>query len=238
MSLTCHSPNGFTTVLVIIDRFSKACHLIPLKGLPTSMETAQALFHHVFRVYDLPEDIVLDRGNPIYLSGLESLLKQLDINVSLTSGYHPQSNGQVERLNQEVGRYLRTYCSREQNRWAEFLPWAEYAQNSLTHSSTGMTPFQCVLGYQPSLFPWSGEPSSVPAVDDWIRRSERVWDSAHVRLQRAIRTQEFQANRRRRPHPPYQPGQRVWLSMRDLKLRLRAGSSAPGMLAHLKSLNR
>ncbi|KAK3574387.1 hypothetical protein QTP86_006576 [Hemibagrus guttatus] len=54
--------NGFTTILVIIDRFSKACQLIPLKGLPTAMETAQSLFHHVFRVYGIPEDIVSDRG--------------------------------------------------------------------------------------------------------------------------------------------------------------------------------
>ncbi|KAK3572131.1 hypothetical protein QTP86_022209 [Hemibagrus guttatus] len=54
--------NGFATILVIIDRFSKACRLIPLKGLPTAMETAQSLFHHVFRVYGIPEDIVSDRG--------------------------------------------------------------------------------------------------------------------------------------------------------------------------------
>ncbi|KAI2655938.1 Transposon Tf2-9 polyprotein [Labeo rohita] len=193
----------FTTILVITDRFSKSCCLIPLKGLPTAMETA--FFNHVFRVYGLPEDI---------------------------------SNGQVERLNQEIGRYLRTYCSREQHRWSEFLPWAEYAQNSLTHSSTGLTPFQCVLGFQPPMFPWSGEPSSVPAVDDWIKRSERVWDSAHVRLQRAVRNQEIQANRCHHPHPPYQPGQRVWLSTRDIKLRLPSRKLSPRYVGLFKILKR
>ncbi len=164
----------------IVVKPSKSCRLIPLKGLPTSMETALALFNHVFRVYGLPEDIVSDRGTQFTSQIWRAFCKHPDINVSLRSGYHPQSNGQVECLNQEIGRYPRTYCSREQHRWSEFLPWAEYAQNSLTHSSTGLTPFQCVLGVQPPLFPWSGEPSSVPAVDEWIQRSERVWDSAQA----------------------------------------------------------
>ncbi|KAK3553547.1 hypothetical protein QTP70_004572 [Hemibagrus guttatus] len=97
--------NGFTTILVIIDRFSKACRLIPLKGLPTAMETAQSLFHHVFRVYGIPEDIVSDRGTQFTSQVWKAFCKQLDINVSLTSGYHSQSNGQVERLNQEISRY-------------------------------------------------------------------------------------------------------------------------------------
>lgn len=118
--------NCFTAILIIIDRFSKFRHLLPLKGIPTAMETAQAIFHHVFHVYGLPDDIVTDKGTQ-FISGLENL--------------HPQSSGQVECLNQEIGTYLRHYCSQEQHRWAEFLLWAEYAQNSLTHSSTGMTPF-------------------------------------------------------------------------------------------------
>ncbi|KAK3543641.1 hypothetical protein QTP70_025987 [Hemibagrus guttatus] len=110
--------------------------------------------------------------------------------------------------------------SREQHWWSEFLPWAEYAQNSLIHSSMGLTPFQCVLGYQPPLFPWSGELSNVPAVEEWYRQSQEVWERAHVRLQRAVRRQRIQADRHRRPHPSYKVGQRFWLSMRNLRLKL------------------
>ncbi|KAK3509678.1 hypothetical protein QTP70_008427 [Hemibagrus guttatus] len=98
------------------------------------------MFNHVFRNFGLPEDIVSDRG--------------------------PQFTSRAERLNQEIGRFLRSYCSREQQWWSEFLPRAEYAQKSLIHSSTGLTPFQCVLGYQPPLFPQSREPADVPAVEE------------------------------------------------------------------------
>ncbi|KAK3558208.1 hypothetical protein QTP86_013998 [Hemibagrus guttatus] len=199
---------GFTTVMVVVDLFSKGCKLIPLKGLPLAMQTAEALFLHVFRNFGLPEDIVSDRGSQFTSRVWGSLCAQLGIGVSLSSGYHPQSNGQAERLNQEISRFLRSYYSREQQRWSEFLPWAEYAQNSLIHSSTGLTPFQCVLGYQPPLFPWSGEPSDVPAVEEWYRQSQEVWERAHVRLQWAVHRQRIQADRRRRPHPSYQVGQK------------------------------
>ncbi len=228
-----HSRNH-TTILTVIDRFSKACRLIPLTKLPTAFETAEALMEQVFRFYGLPEDIVSDRGPQFTSRVWSAFCQQLNINVSLTSGYHPESNGQVERLNQELIRFLRSYCHNNQNDWSRYLLWAEYAQNSLRKPSTGLTPFQCVLGFQPPLFPWSGEPSALPAVNDWLHRSEETWNTAHVHLQHAVRRVREQANRHRRPGPPYAPGQWVWLSTRDLRLHLPCKKLSPRYVGPFK----
>ncbi|KAL0162275.1 hypothetical protein M9458_041671, partial [Cirrhinus mrigala] len=59
--------NGCTTIFVVVDQFSKACMLIPLHGLPTALEAAEALFQHLFRNFGLPEDIVSDQG-PQFIS--------------------------------------------------------------------------------------------------------------------------------------------------------------------------
>ncbi|KAI2646625.1 Transposon Tf2-6 polyprotein [Labeo rohita] len=227
---------NYTTILTVIDRFSKSCRLIPLTKLPSAFETAEVLMEQVFRFYGLPEDIVSDRGPQFTSRVWAAFCKHLNINVSLTSGYHPESNGQAERLNQELTRFLRTYCHNNQQDWSRYLLWAEYAQNSLRKPSTGLTPFQCVLGFQPPLFPWSGEPSELPSVNDWLQRSEETWNMAHVHLQRAIRRAQEQADRHRRPHPAYTPGQWVWLSSRDLRLRLPCRKLSPRYVGPFKIL--
>ncbi|KAI2655728.1 Transposon Tf2-9 polyprotein [Labeo rohita] len=198
----------------MVDRFSKMCKFFPLKGLPTALETAEHLFH-------LPKEIVSDRG-PQFISHVwKAFFKLLGVSVNLSSGYHPQTNGQTERSIQELERHLRAYCHEDQHSWSSFLPWAEYAQNSLHQDITGLTPFQCVLWYQPRLFPWTEEPSNVPAVDHWFRETERVWDSAHHHLQWAVRQHKRFTDARRRTAPIYQPGDQVWLSTHDLRLPCR-----------------
>ncbi len=204
-------------MLGVIAHFSKSCRLLTLKGLLTAMVTAKLLFNSVFRYYGIPEVKVSDRG-PQFISRLwKAFYTLLGVTGSLSSGYHPQSNVQTER---KIGHFLRTFCHGHWNSWNQFLDWVEYAQNSLRQPSTGLTPFQCILGYQPPLLPWSGEPSDVLSVDYWFRESETVWDAAHHQHQRAVRRQKMTADLRRSEAPSYQPGQEVWLSTRDIRMRL------------------
>ncbi|KAL0173914.1 hypothetical protein M9458_029882, partial [Cirrhinus mrigala] len=108
-----------------------------------AMETAEHLFQHLFRNFGLPEKIVSDRSPQLISHIWKAFFKLLVISVNLSSGYHPQTNGQTERKIQQLRRYLWSYCQEDQHSWSRFLLWAEYAQNSLRQDTTGLTPFQC-----------------------------------------------------------------------------------------------
>lgn len=113
--------------------------------------------------------------------------------------------------------------------------WAENAQNSLQKPATGLTPFKCILDYQPPLFPWSGEPSDLSSITELLRRSEEeTWNRANTHLQQAVRRQEEQVNRHHRPSPEYAPGQWVWLSTRDIRLRLPCKKLSPRYVGPFK----
>lgn len=213
---------GNTVVLTVVDRFSKAVHFIPLPKLPSARETAAIVLDHVFRIHGLPADVVSDRGPQFISKFWTEFYRLLGATVSLSSGYHPQTNGQSERANQDLERVLH---SAEPLSWSSKLAIVEYAHNSLPMSSTGLSPFQCCLGYQPPLFPLQESDASVPSAHAFIRRCLRMWRLARRAL---IRARNRALADRHRPKPPlYMRGQRVWLSTSDLPLKLPACKLGP-----------
>lgn len=100
--------------------------------------------------------------------------------ASLSSGFHPQSNGQTERLNQELETALRCLVSKNPSTWAEQLLWVEYAHNTLSSSSTHLSPFQCAYIFQPPPFPSQEREASCQSTLTFIRRCRLTWTKAPV----------------------------------------------------------
>ncbi|KAL3968321.1 potassium voltage-gated channel Eag-related subfamily H member 3 [Sarotherodon galilaeus] len=222
--------SGKTVILTIIDRFSKAAHFVALTKLPTALETAQLLTQHVFRLHGIPLDIVSDRGPQFTSRVWKMFCTELGVQVSLSSGFHPQTNGQTERANQELEAMLRCVVSSNQSSWSEQLAWAEYAHNSSSSAATGVSPFEASLGYQPPLLSITEGEVAVPSVQHHMRRCRRIWRATRAALLRTSAQNKRLADRRRVPTPAYRVGQQVWLSSRNITLRTESKKLAPRFL--------
>ncbi|EEB88828.1 hypothetical protein MPER_13157, partial [Moniliophthora perniciosa FA553] len=81
----------------------------------------------------------------------------------MTTAYHPQSDGETERVNQEIEVFLRMFCAKEQTMWKDFLGFAEFAHNNRTHSTMKLSPFHMMMGYDPRPLPTAFGNTNVPS---------------------------------------------------------------------------
>jgi transposase InsO family protein len=139
---------GCRTIWVVVDCFTKMAHFIPLKE-KTATYVAKQFVTHIWRAHGLPDDIVSDRDTAFTSKFWTEIMRCLGVKQRMSTAFHPQTDGQTERVNQVLEAYLGEYCNYEQNDWAELLPLAEFTYNNSFSSATGLSPFYANYGYHP-----------------------------------------------------------------------------------------
>ena len=174
---------GFNAILVITDRFTKMQRYIPARTTWTAEDIANVYITDVWRCYGLPRAVTSDRRPQFASAFLQALNKALDVRLRLSTAHHPQTDRLSERAIQSLKQYLRIYCHDRQNRWARWLPLAEFAYNSSPHSVTKLSPMFSLYGFEPRGIQVvdDGEMAS-PAAEDWLYRMTKVHNQTHATL--------------------------------------------------------
>ncbi|SJL04701.1 uncharacterized protein ARMOST_08071 [Armillaria ostoyae] len=212
--------NGHDALLVIVDRFSKAIILVPCNVELSAEGWARILRDHVYARHGMPQVVISDRGPQFVSAFMKELYRMLDIKQNASTAFHPQTDGQTERINQEVEKYLRIFINYHQNNWADWLPLAEFAHNNRIHSATGKSPFMILYGRNPRIIPDSPRTpnSKVPAASDFSKAIAQIHKETEVALEKAAGRMKAQYDKHKRSPQEYHVGDKVWLDATNLHL--------------------
>ena len=208
---------GYDAILVVADKLLKRAHFLPGRTNDTAENTGDRFITRVFCLHGTPRKVISDRGPQFASKFMKRVYERMGIKPALSTAYHPQTDGQTERINQDLETYLRMYVDFYQEDWVRWLPFAEFAYNNRKHSATGMSPFYAEYGYNPSFSVDPVQSQSVPAAD---ARLEHI----HQTQQELQSLLELAAERMKRFHdewvdesPDYVIGDKVFLERRDLR---------------------
>ncbi|SOV03667.1 uncharacterized protein UDID_19112 [Ustilago sp. UG-2017a] len=212
--------SDFTAILVVVDCLTKMAIFVPTTNELDAPKLAKLFLHHVYSKHGLPTSIVSDRGSEFTSHFWRSLSTLLGIENHFSSAYHPQSDGQTERINQVLEQFLRGYSNHLQTDWSDLLPLAEFSYNNAEHASTQLTPFFANYGYHPRFSFDNTDPASpalFPTTRSYTDQLKQLHEYVRGELVKANSQSAEQFDKCRLPAPQFRPGDRVWLSADNIR---------------------
>jgi hypothetical protein len=195
-------------------------HFVPInkKDSPT---VARAYLENVWKYQGFPEDVVSDRDGTFTGQFFTDLYNYLGIKRSMSTAYHPRTDGQTERINQVIESYLRSYCNYEQNDWASMLAMAEYAYNNSKHLATKISPFYANYGFEPR----TNSPTEVqfrnPASELYAHYMTSAHSKLSYQLKVSIEAMRKYYDKKRKSIEPFAKGDLVMLNGKNIRAKHR-----------------
>ena len=224
--LVKHAHTKNNCIMVVVDRLSKDRHYIPCNTKMKASELARLFCRDVWKLHGLPDSIVSDRGSLFVSEFWKAVCHRLRINISLSTAYHPETDGNTEIANAYMEQYLRQFVDYTQKDWEDLLPMAEFAARNAVSSSTGVTPFFANHGHHPrmSFGPprplYKGASRTVREGNKFgtafADKMEDILELLKTNLNAARASQEEFANANRQPAPSYRVGDQVFLDTRNI----------------------
>ena len=211
--------DGFTAIAVFVDKVTKMVHFAACTKEVTAMEYAKLFVDNVFRLHGLPEVIISDRDPRFTGKFWRALFDLLGTDLRFSTAFHPQTDGQSERMIQTLENFLRPYVERRPQTWSQHLALAEFAANNAVNVATGYSPFFLNHGDHPLLpsvlMHGGGASSQVEAVHTMVDRMKMALEEAQANLTVAQSRAKQYADRSRRDET-FKVGDEVVLSTRNL----------------------
>jgi hypothetical protein len=138
--------SGYDSIWVIVDRLTKVAHFIPIKTTYSGLQLVELYMSRIVCLHGMLKKIVSDKGTQFTLKFWERLHETLDTQLCFSSAYHPQTDGQTERVNQILEDMLRVCALQYGRSWDKSLPYAEFSYNNSYQESLKMAPFEVLYG--------------------------------------------------------------------------------------------
>ncbi|WVZ63809.1 hypothetical protein U9M48_013414 [Paspalum notatum var. saurae] len=191
---------GYDSIWVIIDRLTNSAHFLPVKTYYTAGTYAEIYISRIVSLHGVPQTITSDRGSLFVSRFWEHLQTALGTKLIRSSAYHPQTSGQVERVNQILEDMLRACALTYSTKWDECLPLAEFAYNNSYQKSLDMASFEALYGRRcRTPLNWSELGERVIFGPDLVTQAEEQVKFIHDNLKRAQSRQKSYSDKRRRP---------------------------------------
>src|SRR5258705_2471254 len=208
--------NGFNSIFVMVNQgLSKGVILSPCNKTITAIETAELYVREVFERYGLPDIMISDRGPQFAAKVFQEIMKVLQVKHKMSTAYHPQMDGQMERLNQELEVYLQIFCANLPNSWNSMLPIAEFTHNSHTHEELKQSPFHLIYGTEPIALPKVIHRTNAPTAECRLIALEIAREEALAAHDLAC---QKMTQRTMHYSKPFKLGQKVWLESKNLRI--------------------